>query len=121
MNCLGDGRDIRVPHSAPSASQAFLINIKLGYLAVKHPPRITTYLKQVSTSVGFRRIVRSRATSVNDLLSSRSEPGTERLTLRALVSICVLFAAVPAFAQADLAGATAKLTLQVATTMLGEK
>jgi len=43
------------------------------------------------------------------------------LTLRALVSICALFAAVPAFAQADLAGATAKLTLQVATAMLGEK
>jgi len=37
---------------------SLLINIKLGYLAVKHPPRITTYLKQVSTSVEFRRIVR---------------------------------------------------------------
>ena len=37
---------------------SILINIKLGYLAVKHPPRITTYLKQVSTSVEFRRIVR---------------------------------------------------------------
>jgi beta-glucanase (GH16 family) len=58
---------------------------------------------------------------VNDLLSSRSEPGTERLTLRALVSIGCMFAAVPAFAQADLAGATTKLTLQVATAMLGEK
>jgi hypothetical protein len=31
-----------------------------GYLAVKRTPRITTYLKQVSTPAGFRRIVRSR-------------------------------------------------------------
>ena len=31
---------------------SLLINIKLGYLAVKHPPRITTYLKQVSMPVG---------------------------------------------------------------------
>ena len=44
------------------------------------------------------------------------------MTLRALVSIsAALFAAVPAFAQADLAGATSKLTLQVATAILGEK
>ena len=28
-----------------------------GYLAVKLPPRITTYLKQVSMPVGLRRIV----------------------------------------------------------------
>src|SRR5712672_4739076 len=41
--------------------------------------------------------------------------------LRALLSIGCLFAAVPAFAQADLAGATTKLTLQVATAILGEK
>jgi beta-glucanase (GH16 family) len=57
---------------------------------------------------------------VDDLTSSRSEPGTERLTLRALVSIGCMLAS-PAFAQADLAGATAKLTLQVATAILGEK
>ena len=38
-----------------------------------------------------------------------------------MASIGCLFAAVPAFAQADLAGATAKLTLQVATAILGEK
>ena len=37
------------------------------------------------------------------------------------VSAGFLFAAVPAFAQADLAGATTKLTLQVATAILGEK
>jgi len=41
--------------------------------------------------------------------------------LCALVSISCLFAAVPAFAQVDLAGATTKLTLQVATAILGEK
>ena len=63
---------------------------------------------------------------MNDLLSSRSGPGTGRLTLCALVSAGhvsagFLFAAVPAFAQADLAGATTKLTLQVATAILGEK
>src|SRR5438270_6459534 len=97
-----------------------LINIRFGYLAVKLSPRITTYLKQVSMSVGLRGIVRSRTSSVNDLLPSRSEPGTERL-LCALVSIGCLFAAVPAFAQADLAGATTKLKLQVATAILGEK
>ena len=57
---------------------------------------------------------------MNDPLSSRSEPGTERLALCALVSIGCMFAG-PAFAQADLAGATAKLTLQVATEILGEK
>src|SRR6185436_4805454 len=61
-----------------------------------------------------------------DLLSSRSERRTERLTLCALasaslVSVGYLFAAVPASAQADLAGATTKLTLQVATAILGEK
>ena len=83
-----------------------------GYLAVKRTPRIITYLKQVSMPAGFRRIVRSRTSSVNDLLS-RNEPGTARLILRALVSIVCLFAAAPAFAQADLAGATDKLTLQV--------
>src|ERR1700741_4539482 len=119
MNCLSDGPDDRAPYLAPGIS-SILVNIKLGYLAVKHTPRITTYLKQVSTSVEFRRIVRSGAKSVNDLPSSRSEPGTERLTLRALVSISCMFAS-PAFAQADLAGATAKLTLQVATAILGEK
>ena len=58
---------------------------------------------------------------MNDLPSFRSEPETERLTLCALISICCAFAAVPAFAQADLAGATTKLTLQVATAILGEK
>jgi Glycosyl hydrolases family 16 len=58
---------------------------------------------------------------VTDLPSFRSEPETDRLMLRALVSIGCLFAAVPAFAQADLAGATSKLTLQVATAILGEK
>jgi len=73
----------------------------------------------------LRRMIKSKSSAVNDRLSSRSEPGTGRLTLRALVLIgCVsigcLFA-VPAFAQADLAGATAKLTLQVATAMLGEQ
>src|SRR5262245_2171419 len=68
---------------------------------------------------------RSRTSSVSDP-SSRENSGTERSTLCALISIgCVsvgcLFAASPAFAQADLAGATAKLTLQVATAILGEK
>jgi hypothetical protein len=58
---------------------------------------------------------------VNDLPSSRSEPEPDKLMLRALVSIGCLFGAVPAFAQADLAGATTKLTLQVATAILGEK
>jgi hypothetical protein len=58
---------------------------------------------------------------VNDLPSFRSEPETDRLTLCALISICCALTAVPAFAQADLAGATTKLTLQVATAMLGEK
>ena len=41
--------------------------------------------------------------------------------LRALVWLGCLFAAVPASAQADLAAATSKLTLQVATAILGEK
>jgi len=41
--------------------------------------------------------------------------------LRVLVSLGSLFAAVPAFAQANLAAATSKLTLQVATAILGEK
>jgi beta-glucanase (GH16 family) len=58
---------------------------------------------------------------VNDLPSFRSEPETDRLTLCALIPICCALAAAPAFAQADLAGATTKLTLQVATSMLGEK
>jgi hypothetical protein len=31
---------------------SILINIRLGYLAVKLRPRITTYLKQVSMPVG---------------------------------------------------------------------
>jgi hypothetical protein len=92
-----------------------------GYLVVKLPPRIITDLKQVSMPAGLRRIVRSKASSVNDLPSFRSEPETERLTLCALISICCAFTAVPAFAQADLAGATTKLTLQVATAMPGEK
>jgi hypothetical protein len=58
---------------------------------------------------------------VKDLPSFRSEPETDRLTLCALVTIGSLLAAVPAFAQADLAAATTKLTLQVATAILGEK
>jgi len=58
---------------------------------------------------------------VNNLPSCPSEPETDGLMLRALVSLGCLFAAVPAFAQADLAGATSKLTLQVATAVLGEK
>ena len=58
---------------------------------------------------------------MNDLPSFRSEPETDRLTLCALISICCTFTAIPAFAQADLAGATTKLTLQVATAILGEK
>ena len=58
---------------------------------------------------------------MNDLPSFRSEPETDRLTLCALISICCALAAAPAFAQADLAGATTKLTLQVATAMVGEK
>jgi hypothetical protein len=38
---------------APGATgiSSILINIRLGYLAVKLPPRITTYLKQVSMPV----------------------------------------------------------------------
>src|SRR5207248_1305305 len=120
MNYLAGGRTTE-PCTRRHRYLKHLINIRFGYLSVKLSPRITTYLKQVSMSVGLRGIVRSRTSSVNDLLSSRSEPGTERLTLRALVSIGFLFAAVPAFAQADLAGATAKLSLQVATAILGEK
>lgn len=58
---------------------------------------------------------------MNDLPSCRNEPETDRLLLLALVWLGCLFAAVPAFAQADLAGATSKLTLQVATAILGEK
>jgi hypothetical protein len=53
MNTLADDSDDRAP--AAIGISSILINIKLGYLAVKHPPRITTYLKQVSTSVGLRR------------------------------------------------------------------
>jgi hypothetical protein len=39
---------------APGATgiSSILINIRLGYLAVKLPPRITTYLKQVNMPVG---------------------------------------------------------------------
>ena len=48
---------------------------------------------------------------MNDLPSFRSEPGTDRLTLRALVSIGCLFTAVPAFAQADLAGGSCTCAL----------
>src|ERR1044071_2107625 len=70
---------------------------------------------------GLRKIVRSRAQSVNDLPSFRSEPETERLTFPVLLTIGCLFTVAPAFAQADLAGATSKLTLQVATAILGEK
>jgi len=57
---------------------------------------------------------------VNDLPSHRGETETAGLTLGAAAAICALFA-VPAFAQADLAGATAKLSLEVATEMLGER
>src|SRR5207245_4241487 len=102
MNYLPGGSGRPSPTLLRHRHLKHLINIRLGYLAVKLPPRITTYLKQVSTSVEFRRIVRSRATSVNHLPSSRSDPGSERLMLRALVSIGCMFAA-PAFAQADLA------------------
>lgn len=55
-----------------------------------------------------------------DLPSHRSELETARLTLRTVAAIGSLLA-VPAFAQADPAGATAELTLQVATEMLGER
>ena len=58
---------------------------------------------------------------MNDLPSFRSEPETDRLTLCALISICCAFAAVPAFARPISAGATTKLTLQVATAILGEQ
>ena len=39
---------------APGATgiSSILINIRLGYLAVKLRPRITTYFKQVSMPVG---------------------------------------------------------------------
>lgn len=62
--------------------------------------------------------VRSKASSVNDVPSYEGESETAGLMLCAAATIGVLFA-VPAFAQADLAGATAKLSLQVATEMLG--
>jgi hypothetical protein len=57
---------------------------------------------------------------MNDLPSHRVEPEPAGLMPCAMAAIGVLFA-VPASAQVDVAGATAKLSLQVATEMLGER
>ena len=72
-------------------------------------------------STRLRTILSLSAWSVRDLPFSRIETETGQLVRCTLISIGCLFAAVPAFAQADLAGATSKLTLQVATAILGEK
>jgi hypothetical protein len=58
---------------------------------------------------------------VSDFPSLQGGTGHIRLTRRSLASFGCAIAAVPVFAQADLAGATSKLTLQVATAILGEK
>jgi hypothetical protein len=66
--------------------------------------------------------VRSRASSVNDLplYEGESETATAGLMLCAAAAIAALLGG-PAFAPADLAGATAKLSLRVATEMPGER
>jgi hypothetical protein len=58
---------------------------------------------------------------VRDFPSVRSGTSHIRLIRIALASFGCAIAAVPALAQADLAGATRKLTLQVAIAILGEK
>lgn len=57
---------------------------------------------------------------MNDLPSDRGESEAAGLIPCAAATVAALLGA-PAFAQADLAGATAKLSLQVATEMLGER
>lgn len=58
---------------------------------------------------------------MNDLLSSRSEPGAAKFSRRCWLLAGCLLAIVPAVARADLAGAPEKLSLQVATTQLGDR